>query len=407
MTKLQLDSILLFILVIPFIMTVRIGPGETPFWLFSIIFSLLSGYIIVDLVLLKEKVKLFVKQIVLWLVIVSVIGSAFVSAIIVRHQTAPIYMVHDIILQQEAAIRYLVNGKNPYAETYFGTPLEQWNYSPTEKNPALYHFVMQPLYVIFALPFYYVSNHTIGYFDGRIPLLFLLISTLITGHFLIKDVKNRLLFLIFMAFNPAMLSYTLEGRSDMFMFGFLFVGLYFLYKKKYLFSSVGIAFAFAVKQSVWPLLPLYVAFLYLKTKSIKKVLKSMTVFFVSFAIFAGPFFFWNQKAFLDSTVFYLSGNTPSSYPVSGYGFGMLLHSFGVIRDVHAYFPFIVWQLIIGLPVLVALIAYLKRNPTVKRLIISYALFLFVFWYLSRYFNNSHLGYLSVVFLTSYFWPEEK
>lgn len=394
-------------LVIPFIMAFRIGPGDTPYWLFSCIFLLLLSYIGLDLVSIQEKVRMHLKYTVLLLVTLCVIGGAFISAIIVRHQTHPIYMIHDIILQQEAAIRYLLDGKNPYSTPYFGTPMEQWHYSSTEINPALYHFVMQPFYLLFALPFYFISNHTIGYFDGRIPLILLFMSTLATGFFLIKDTEKRLLFSMLIIFNPAMLAYTLEGRSDMFMFGFLFFSLYLLYKEKYTWGAVFLALAFAIKQSVWPLAPFYLAYLYFKLKRPKKIVVPIAIFSVTFFTIISPFLLWDYKAFLDSTVFYLSGNTIHSYPISGYGFGKVLQDFGFIKSAHEYYPFHIWQLLIGLPIMIVGIKYLQKNPTVKRLIIVYTLFLFVYWYFSRYFNNSHLGFLSVLFVTAYFFPEEK
>lgn len=406
MTNISLSSILLFCLVTPFIMEHRIGPGETPYWLFTLIFLLLGSHLLLDVISIKESIRTNLKQVILWLSIIFILGATFISAIIVRHQTAPVYMIHDIILQQEAAIRYLIHGKNPYAATYFGTPMEAWNYSSTEINPALYHFVNQPLYLIFALPFYYISNHTIGYFDGRIPLLFLFFSVLILGGFLIKDKEKRSLFIILMAFNPAILSYTLEGRSDMFMFGFVFFSFYLLYKKHYFMGAIFMALAFGVKQSIWPILPLYFSFLWFNLKKLNVFIKNLVIFSITCAIVIGPFLIWDYKAFLNSTIFYLSGNTPHSYPISGYGLGKLLLSFGLIANESAYYSFQIWQFMLGLPTLAWLVIFLKKKPSVKRLIYVYGIFLFVFWYSARYFNNSHIGYLSVVFLTSYFWPEE-
>lgn len=408
MKKIEIDSILLFALVIPFIMGYRLSPGETPYWLFGLIFLGLLFYIILDIIhFLSEKTYFSLKQILLWFIILSVIGSGFISAIIVRHQVHPIYMVHDIVLQQESAIRFLLHGKNPYSTTYFGTPLEEWHYSDKDINPALYHFVMEPFYLLFAIPFYLISTRTIGYFDGRMPLLFLFLILLLIPLFLIKDKRNRLLLTIFLAFNPAMLPYTLEGRSDIFMFSFLVAGLLFLYKKRFSLSGIFIALSFAIKQSAWPILPFYIAYLYFNFKNIRQTLKALIPFIITFSVIIFPFFLWDQKAFIDSTINYLSGASAHSYPISGYGFGKVLNEFGFIKDMKAYYPFTIWQVIIGLPFFIALIKFLHRLPSVNRLVLVYGVFLFVYWYFSRYLNNSHLAYLSMVFITAYFWPENE
>lgn len=406
MRNLSLDSILLFAFVVPFIMTYRIGPGDTPYMLFGLIFLGLLIYIVLDLLSITKTLYFRLKQALLWLLIIGVVGSAFVSAMIVRHETHPIYMVHDIILQQESAIRFFLDGKNPYATTYFGTSLEQWNYSTTEINPALYHFVMGPFYFLSAIPVYVVGSRLFGFFDGRMPLLMLFFSILLMVTQLVKDKRDRLALLILLAFNPAMLGFTLEGRSDIYMFAFLFAGFYFLYLKRYTLSGIPIGLAFAVKQSAWPFLPFYIAFLYFKTKSVKKTVRVLLWFVLTFGVIIIPFLFWDLKAFLDSTIFYLSGNTPNSYPISGYGFGKVLNQLGVIKDIHQYYPFHIWQIGVGLPIAFILLRLLKAKSSVRILILVYGIFLFVFWYFSRYFNNSHLGYLSMLFTTAYFWPKE-
>jgi len=384
MKKLPLTGVLLFCLVIPFIMTYGLGPGETPYWLFGIIFALLGAY----LVFARWRSAL------LWLLIISVIGSALFASIVARHQTAPVYQVHDMVLQQEAAIRFLLQGKNPYVVTYFNTPLEEWHYSATEVNPALFHFVMMPWYLLFSLPFYFLSLTFFGFFDGRMPLIFLFGFLLILAWRLFKGRPSKQrLFLTLLAFNPATLGYFLEGRTDIFMFSFLFWGFYLLQKKRYSLAGVPLALAFATKQSAWPIFPFYVAFLYFQHKNWQQVLRNLLLFAAIFALVVLPFFFWDPKAFLASTIFYLSGNVEHSYPVSGYGWGMVLHQ--------QSYPFWIWQLVICLPLVVVLIRWLKKSPVVWRLIACYGLFTLLFWYFSRYFNNSHLGYLSMVFLTAY------
>jgi len=392
MKNLPLAGILLFCLVIPFIMTYGIGPTQTPYWLFGIIFGLLLGYLAFG--------KL--RSIFLWGLIILVIGSACFSTLVARHRTAPIFQVHDIILQQEAAIRFLLAGRNPHVVAYFGTPLEQWHYSDSQVNPALFHFVMMPWYFLFALPFYFLSLTFLGFFDGRIPLAFLFAFLLILAWRLLKGKsKQRRLFLVILAFNPATLGYFLEGRADIFMFAFLFWGFYLLAKKRFFWAGMPLALAFATKQSAWPFFPFYLAFLYFHCKSWRPVLRNLLSFSAVFALVVSPFFFWDPKAFLDSTVFYLAGSVEHSYPIAGYGWGMVLHQIGVIKNLQAYYPFAIWQLAACLPLAVVLINWLRKSPTLTRLIFCYGIFTFVFWYFSRYFNNSHLGYLSMVFLTAY------
>ena len=303
MKSLKLDSILAFVLIIPFIMTVRISPRETPYFLFGLIFAGLLLYLALDILKLKSVLYEKLKNITMWGLIIVVIISSFASAIIVRHESSPIYNVHDILVQQEAAIRFLLDGKNPYRETYHNTPLSDWHYSDKEENPALYHFVMQPFYLIFSLPFYPLFGRTIGYFDGRFPLLFLFFLSLAVAFRIIKDGEKRRSFVFLLTFNPLMVYYTLEGRSDFFMYGFLMAGFYLLHKSKYLLSAVLMGFAFAVKQSVWPLFPLYITYLWFKNKNKKDLIKPLSVFAMTFGTIVLPFFLWDPKAFLDSTVF--------------------------------------------------------------------------------------------------------
>lgn len=403
----KLDTIILFSLIIPFVMTYRIGPGDTPIWLFGFIFLGLLSSLSLDLGLFKLSPKIYakIKMSLLWLLIIFSIGSAIFSEIIVRHQTAPIYHVHDIILQQEAAIRFLLHGKNPYAVNYFNTPLAQWHYSDTEVNPALYHFVMQPFYLIFAIPFYISMVKIFGFFDARVPLFFLFFIVLIVMQKIVKTPEKKRLALTLMAFNPAMLGYLIEGRDDIFMYAFLLLGFLFLQKSKNIIAGISMALAFAVKQSAWPFFPFYVFFLYIKKKNFKEVILSLAPFSLVFGIIVLPFFFWNQKAFVDSTILYLSGNVQNSYPIAGYGLGALLHQLGFIASVHQYYPFLIWQLFLSFPLMVGFFIWLRKEISVRKVIIAYGIFLFVFWYSSRYFNNSHLGYLSMVFITAYLWEE--
>jgi uncharacterized membrane protein len=403
--RLSVSSIVLACLSVPVIMTYQIFPGDTNFIQFGLIFLGLFLNFLVDIIKISEKRYYTYKFILFWVILILTVGGAFVSAIIVRHKVAPVFQIHDIILQLEAAIQFFRHGVNPWAATYFNTYMASWHYSDSMINPALYHFVMMPLYLLFSLPFYFVANHTLGYFDGRIPLYFLYFSLLITAFKFIKDKEKKLLFVTLLAFNPAMFSYTMEGRSDIFMFAFFFGGLVLLFKKRYSYAGVFMASAFAVKQSIWPILPLYIGYIYFMSKNVSKTAKRLLSFVITFLILVLPFVLWNPMAFLNSTVLYLSGNTAHSYPISGYGLGVLLHQLGFIKNLSDSYPFVIWQIVIVIPFMCYMLYLLRKNTNVRMLILTYGLLTIVYWYLSRYFNNSHMGYLTMVFLTAYFWPE--
>jgi len=267
---------------------------------------------------------------------------------------------------------------------------------------------MMPWYLLFSLPFYFLAMPILGYFDGRIPLFTLFVALLVLAwKLLVRYRERKYLFLILLAFNPATLGYFLEGRSDIFAFTFLFGAWFMLEKGRYFLAGIPLALAFATKQSIWPIFPFYLVFLWWASgKKLMATARNFLSFVVVFGLVVGPFFIWDPKAFWESTVLYLSGAALNSYPISGYGWGMVLNQLGIIKNLTVYYPFWIWQAAVGLPLALFLIRWLARRPSVSRLIICYGVFTFVFWYFSRYFNNSHLAYLSTVFITAYFWPSD-
>lgn len=406
MLALVIDSILLFVCSIPIVMQYRILPIEgTPYWLFGLLFLMLISYCFISLYpKYLGKLQTYLSGMKTALMIVALcitLGGSLITAMFDRAKIAPIYGVHDIILQQEAAMRYLIVGKNPYKETYFGTAVEDWHYGELGKdaiNPALYHFVMPPWYLLFPFLFYYTSIPILGFFDGRMALLFTMVMLLVSLWFWYRDKSIARTAIILTALSPSVVPYFIEGRSDVFALAWLMCAMLFLGAKRYALSGLFFALAMLSKQTIWFMFPFYFIYLWQEVARNRKIFwQVLSIVSVVGILFVAPFVLWDARAFFESVVLYLTGNTSTSYPVSGYGLGMMLYEFGVIGDIHAYYPFVVWQLIIAIPLFVALARWLWNKPTQSKLMISYAIFLSVYWYLSRYFNNSHLGYLSMLF----------
>lgn len=413
---LVLDALLLFVLAVPVVMGYRILPiVGTPYWLFAILFVFLFGNMWISLypsVVGKKHVLYRIKTFLLVAVLTIVVGGTLVTAIADRSHTAPVYGVHDIILQQEAAMRYFLEGKNPYKETYFGTPLESWHYAENGievTNPALYHFVMPPWYLVFPFVVYFFSMPVFGVFDGRMVLLLLLGLTVFVCLRWFQKKELSFIAVTLITLSPGVIDYFIEGRSDAFAFAWLVLSLYLLEKKKLIWSGIVFALAMLSKQTVWFVAPMYLVFLWVTAR---KSWKACVLPVVSMALTGGflvlPFIAWDPKAFLDSVVLYLSGGTVTGYPISGYGLGMLLNQFGIIKDLHGYYPFFLWQLGLGIPAIILSIRFLAAKPVMSRVLLGYAFTLGVVWYVSRYFNNSHMAYIGTVFVLGVMkhWDEQ-
>ncbi len=403
-----INAALLFAFSIAIVMKYKILPIDgTPYWLFGVLFLFLMVNAVVSFMpsvlgTLKRHAHT-IQHVLLVAVLVIVLGGVSVTAMVDRAHTAPVYGVHDIILQQEAAMRYVITGKNPYKETYFGTPMEAFHYAEPGNdhaiNPALYHFVMPPWYLMFPFAFYYTVRPVVGFFDGRMASLFTMVMLLCALWYWFKDKRIARLSIILTALSPAVIDYFVEGRSDVFALSWMVVSLVLFEKKRFVWSAVMMMLAVLSKQTIWFILPFYALMFWRATA------KRLSVFWISVGVAAVtglvitlPFFLWDPHAFLDSVIFYLNGTSVHSYPVSGYGLGMVLVAAGFIKDIHAYYPFILWQALFSLPLFFVLIRALWMKPAQSKLMLFYAVFLMVFWYMSRYFNNSHLGYLSMLFV---------
>ncbi len=402
-----LNAVLLFALAVPVVMTYRILPVEgTPYWLFGLLFFALGVNVLLGLypeVLGKRSVRLSAirRGILLFVLGVTVVATTW-TAIADRHKTAPEYNVHDIILQQEIAMRYIREGKNPYKETYFGTAMEKFNYDELGKpavNPALYHFVMPPWYLVFPFTVSVTWGKIAGYFDGRMALLVSYLILLFAIWKLYTKEALRHLSIILISLSPGIIDYFIEGRSDIFALAWFMLSVYCLERKKYLLSAVIFGLALMSKQTIWFAAPLYAVFLWVwqKYNPAKTGMYLLVVGGVAMAL-AVPFLLWDAEAFLGSVVYYLSGGGENSYPVAGYGFSMVLESLGIIKNIHDYYPFVYWQVLFGLPALGIAAWWFMKKPTVSRFLVGYAGSLMIIWYFSRYFNNSHLGYIGTVFV---------
>ncbi len=323
-------------------------------------------------------------------------------------------MVHDGIIQTEQALEYLLEGKNFYTENYSNAPIVNltltWLENTLNFNPAQYHYVYLPFYVFFSVPFYLFFNIFFHWYDQRVVLIFTLFVLLGLVLKMGKLKEKTLVIIILLFLNPLFLRFFNEGRNDIFFIFWILLALYFLLKGRIRASSIPLALAILSKQSAWLLLPFYWFYIYynltLKGSFINKIkdtVKLICPLFLIIVVVLIPFLIWDAKSFWEDIVLYINGNLPSSYPISGYGLSsFLLQAKLGVKTMQDYFPFWILQLIFGIPLILLLFKAQKKNNTLSQMMFNYGLFLFVFWFFSRFFNDNYLNVLAIIFTLAYF-----
>lgn len=356
-----------------------------------------------------KEIQFKLKVAILLFIFIIAQGKAIYAAIQMRHLYPAAYSVHDTVIQVEQAARYLYQGKNPYSQTYKNIGMER--YWPG--NPAVYHVAYLPFYLLSSAMILYPLERLTGYFDER----FVHLSFLLPVICLFWKLKNKvsrdfyLLLLIIFSFNPFFIHFIISGRNDIFVFALLFLCFYFMYTNKIHLSGLFFGLAFASKQTAWLFAPIYFAYLYYYAKgSIYKKLgwiwRKTWIFFCLAGIFIIPFLLWDKTGFINGIYGYSAGILPTSYPISGFGFGSFLRELMIIKQ-NDYFPSWLPQLLVGAPVFLILLKYLKHYLSMAIAIRAYAILLFVFWFFSRFFNDNYVGFIIMLFLISCFFENKQ
>ncbi|HRJ41817.1 MAG TPA: ATP-binding protein [Caldilineaceae bacterium] len=111
-----------------------------------------------------------------WVLLVCVLATALflptLKLVLLRQQSGPASYTHDGgVIQTEATIGFLLQGRNPYVEDYTETPMAEWGFD--EYRTALYHYPYLPWTFVFSAPFYLLGQ-AVGFYDQRLVYLLLL-----------------------------------------------------------------------------------------------------------------------------------------------------------------------------------------------------------------------------------------
>jgi hypothetical protein len=244
-----------------------------------------------------------------------------------------------------------------------------------------------------SIPFYWLSQVTLGWYDQRFIYLLLYVGVLFLLPRVVEKQRDKLTLLPVFGLNLLSTFYLSEGRNDIVvLFGLLFATV-LLTRRRVGASAIVLGLTLAVKHQAWFFLPFYFAYLLprpLTWQSVRIVLRRILPMFITVVVIIAPFFLWDARAFIDDTVLYLVGVTEHSFPIKGWGLSTLLLAAGIIPSAESSFPFGILEALLGIPALILLLRWQWRDNTLQQVWIGFAVFSFVVEYFSRFFNDNYV-----------------
>ncbi len=392
--------------------------------LFASTLGFLVAYLIVDLAIAgawRRRAK--------WLLLTGILATALflptISLILLRQGSGPASYTHDGgVIQTEAAIQFLLQGKNPYVEDYTKTPMAEWGFN--KFRTALYHFPYLPWTFVFSAPFYLLGQ-ALGLYDQRMVYLLLLIVALALAPRLVQGERNQLALVATLGLNPAMALNLIFGQNDAFVLCWIIFSLvsWHHWQKQGKptaipwLSALFFGLACASKPTAWFFAPFY-AYLLLARESaelqngwrawlrmIPLLWQRVWPTLASFGVLLLPYLFWNAFALYDDVWRWSNGQGATGYQIWGWGASNFVLALGLVTDRFAQWPFGVLEMLLGLPLLLWFLYRQQKVNTLANACWHYGIFLLAFFYGSRFLNDNYLGYILAFLALGIFTQSEE
>ncbi|MBI3959410.1 MAG: hypothetical protein HY328_11445 [Chloroflexi bacterium] len=398
-------------------------PGE-PVGLLLITLSLSSAfaYLLVDLAR-PAPWRSAAKWLLLACVLTTVLFLPTLKLVLLRQQSGPASYTHDGgVIQTEATIDFLLQGRNPYREEYTETPMAEWGFD--EYRTALYHYPYLPWTFVFSAPFYLLGQ-VVGFYDQRLVYLLLLAIALALAPRLVQGERARLAAVMLLGLNPLMGLDVIFGQNDSFVLAWVIFSLVAWQQwrssgqtKWRLVSALLFGLACASKPTAWFFAPFYGLLLLADRadlaaggwmgllRAIPAILRRVWPALLVFALLVGPYLLWDASAFYDDVWRWSSGQGETGYQIWGWGASNFVLILGLVADRFGQWPFWLLEAVVALPLLLWFVRRQQQNNQPGLALWHYATLLAAFFYTSRFLNENYLGYLLAFFALGYLMSEE-
>ena len=350
-----------------------------------------------------------------WLFLIGILLSALflptVELILLRQGSGPASYTHDGgVIQTEAAIQFVLQGKNPYVEDYTKTPMAEWGFS--KFRTALYHYPYLPWTFLFSAPFYWVGQQ-VGFYDQRLVYLLLLAVALALAPRLVKGERAQLALVASLGLNPILALDVIFGQNDSFILCWLLFSLVSWQQwqkqnrptKIPWLALICFGLACASKPTAWFFAPFY-GLLLLNREDARLAngwrglftamlgaLQRAWPALLTFGLLLAPYLLWHPFALYDDVWRWSNGQGETGYQIWGWGASNFVLALGLVADRFAQWPFWILELMLGLPLLLWFLRRQQQWNTLANACWHYALFLLAFFYSSRFLNDNYLGYI--------------
>jgi len=350
-------------------------------------------------------------------ILVAIIGIVSVwptvEAIAARHHSRPYLHVGDSALQVELATRFLLQGRDYYALTYFHTELERQSLASggflgdIRINPALYHTDSLPFQEELTVPVMLAARATLGWFDERFIYLACFGLVLILASMLAATASRRLALVAGLGLNPIFVPFLIGGQNDVLILAEIMGVLALVRYGRYRTALVLLGLALATKETSLFLAPYLLLWLAERSgaSTWRERLRATAVLLpwllVPAALCILPFIVWNARAFFDSTVGFVSGTAAHAYPIrglGGFGFANVVLDLHWVRSMTDYWPFSALQVGCLLPLIGLLLYRQQAYRTLPAVLAAYAMTLFVADYCARFCNGSFIAFIVAIVL---------
>lgn len=306
--------------------------------------------------------------------------------------------MYDGAVQSEVAARLLLHGINPYGADYRGTPYAAVNV-PIPGGPAdnvvWHHYIYPPLTFLLFVPLEVLRPVLGPMADYRMitvgALIILSVLLIRRGQSWSERTTGVLLTLG----NPLLWGYAVIGANDVLGPLGLIGATLLIMRRKWFLAGIVFGLALATKQTVWIIVPLWACWLWRQSQLTDQPRTAMLRHLIGLgsvvALTYGPFLLWHPARVVTDLLPYAAGAFPWTYPISGTTFLQYLSVFHLIPSAWSVIPTHLFQLLVGIPMLVVTLRWIKRSSEPSRWLAAAAVLSLSVLLVSRYFNNNNLG----------------